>query len=164
MPETEFNGRSLLTVDSKGRLFLPQTYRDILGEKFVLSLSEDLKTLAFYRSETWQSKSEKLRRIPETDRKAHKLLRMVFSSTYPSLSADAQGRVLIPQAMRQDFALTEGTEVALVGAGSTLEIWNAKALRQDYSRITDEEADDMLDHVYSKYYLSENGRTQNEQQ
>ncbi|MBR5258000.1 MAG: hypothetical protein IKV51_03525, partial [Clostridia bacterium] len=72
----EFNGRSFLTVDSKGRLFLPQGYRDLLGENFVISLSEDLKTPAFYTAGDWEKKSAQLRRIPQTDRRAHGLLRM----------------------------------------------------------------------------------------
>lgn len=151
MQEFEFSGRSLLTVDSKGRLFLPQIYRDVLGSEFVISLSEDLRTLAFYRTESWKEKSEKLRRIPETDRKAHKLIRLIFSSTFSPYSADAQGRVLIPQAVRQDFGLTEGSEIALVGAGGSLEIWNADALRKDFASMTDEETDEILDHIYSTY-------------
>ena len=93
----EFNGRSLLTVDAKGRLFLPQAYRDQLGTDFVISLSSDLKTLAFYRKEDWREKSEMLRRIPETDRRAHKLIRLIFSTTFPEYNTDMQGRVLIPQ-------------------------------------------------------------------
>ena len=120
----EFNGRSLLTIDAKGRLFLPQGYRDSLGTDFVISLSGDLKTLAFYRKEDWDKKSETLRRIPDTDRRAHKLLRLIFSNTFPEYNTDAQGRVLIPQAVRQDYGLTEGSEVTLVGVGSNLEIWN----------------------------------------
>lgn len=152
MHDSEFSGRSLLTVDSKGRLFLPQVYREALGEAFVISLSEDLHTLAFYRRESWEEKSAKLRSLPVTDRKAHKLVRLIFSTTFEPCSADAQGRVLIPQAVRQDFGLTEGTEAALVGAGSSLEIWNAENLRKDTAAMSDEELDDILDHVYSAYY------------
>ncbi|MBQ3763220.1 MAG: division/cell wall cluster transcriptional repressor MraZ [Clostridia bacterium] len=148
----EFNGRSLLTVDAKGRLFLPQSYRDTLGSDFVISLSSDLKTLAFYCKEDWDRKSDTLRRIPETDRRAHRLLRLIFSSTFAPYNADAQGRVLIPQAVRQDYALTEGSEVVLVGVGSNLEIWNAERFRSDLVSMTEAEEDESLDYVYDKYF------------
>ena len=127
----EFIGRNLLTIDAKGRLFLPQGYREELGKDFVISLSSDLKTLAFYCGDDWKAKSATLRRIPETDRRAHKLIRLIFSSTFPDYNTDAQGRVLIPQAVRQDYGLSEGSEAVLVGVGSNLEIWNAERFRNE---------------------------------
>ena len=148
----EFNGRSLLTIDAKGRLFLPQGYRDSLGTDFVISLSGDLKTLAFYRKEDWDKKSETLRRIPDTDRRAHKLLRLIFSNTFPEYNTDAQGRVLIPQAVRQDYGLTEGSEVTLVGVGSNLEIWNTELFRSDAVNMSTEEEEAALDYLYDKYF------------
>ena len=150
----EFNGRSFLTVDAKGRLFLPQGYRDILGEDFVISLSDDLKTLAFICKQDWELKSAKLKRIPQTDRKAHKLLRLIYSSTFAPYNSDAQGRVLIPQALRQDYGLTEGSEAALVGAGSTLELWNAERFRDSVMNISEDEADESLDYVYDTYFAN----------
>ena len=152
----EFNGRSLLTIDAKGRMFLPQGYRDQLGTDFVISLSSDLKTLAFYRNEDWQKKSEKLRRIPETDRRAHKLLRLIFGSTFSSYNADAQGRVLIPQAVRQEYGLSEGSEVTLVGVGSNLEVWNAQRFAGDAVSLTQQEQDETLDYVYEQYFSQNN--------
>ena len=152
----EFNGRSLLTIDAKGRLFLPQAYRDELGKNFVISLSSDLKTLALYCNCDWQEKSAKLRRIPETDRRAHKLLRLIFSSTFSSYNTDAQGRVLIPQAVRQDYGLSEGSEAVLVGVGSNLEIWNAEKFRENMVNMTDEEENESLDYVYNHYFSPNN--------
>ena len=151
----EFNGRSLLTIDAKGRLFLPQGYRDLLGQDFVISLSSDLETLAFYCKEDWEKKSLKLRRIPDTDRQAHKLRRLIFSSTFFPYNSDAQGRVLIPQAVRQEYGLTEGSEVMLMGVGSTLEIWNLEAYRQDTAAVSREEKNRALDYVNEKYFSDE---------
>ena len=148
----EFNGRNLLTIDAKGRLFLPQGYRDELGKDFVISLSSDLKTLAFYCKNDWKEKSAKLRRIPETDRRAHKLIRLIFSSTFPEYNTDAQGRVLIPQAVRQDYGLSEGSEAVLVGVGSNLEIWNAERFRSDMLNMTEQDEEESLDYVYTQYF------------
>ncbi|MCR4620494.1 MAG: hypothetical protein K5663_00180 [Clostridiales bacterium] len=148
----EFNGRSFLTVDSKGRLFLPQGYRDLLGENFVISLSEDLKTPAFYTKEDWDKKSALLRRIPQTDRRAHGLLRMIFSATFPEYNTDAQGRVLIPLALRQLYGLNEGSEAVLAGVGSTLEIWNAAAFEASMNALEGESAGEALDYIYDTYF------------
>ena len=149
----EFNGRSFLTVDSKGRLFLPQGYRDLLGENFVISLSEDLKTPAFYTASDWDKKSELLRRIPQTDRRAHGLLRMIFSSTFPAYNTDAQGRVLIPQALRQAYDLNEGSEAVLAGVGTTLEVWNAQAFNASLHALAGKNAEEALDYMSDTYFL-----------
>ncbi len=148
----EFNGRSFLTVDSKGRLFLPQGYRDLLGENFVISLSEDLKTPAFYTAGDWEKKSAQLRRIPQTDRRAHGLLRRIFSSTFPAYNTDAQGRVLIPQALRQQYGLGEGSEAVLAGVGTTLEVWNAAAFNDSLAGLEGENAGEALDYIYDTYF------------
>ncbi|MBR6499851.1 MAG: hypothetical protein IKT23_09220 [Clostridia bacterium] len=148
----EFNGRSFLTVDSKGRLFLPQGYRDLLGENFVISLSEDLKTPAFYTAGDWEKKSAQLRRIPQTDRRAHGLLRMIFSSTFPAYNTDAQGRVLIPQALRQQYGLGEGSEAVLAGVGTTLEVWNAAAFNDSLAGLEGENVGEALDYIYDTYF------------
>ncbi len=149
----EFNGRSFLTVDSKGRLFLPQGYRDLLGENFVISLSEDLKTPAFYTASDWDKKSKLLRRIPQTDRRAHGLLRMIFSSTFPAYNTDAQGRVLIPQALRQAYDLNEGSEAVLAGVGTTLEVWNAQAFNASLHALEGKNAEEALDYMSDTYFL-----------
>lgn len=150
--DTEFNGRSQHTIDAKGRVFIPQYYRDILGENFAISLSEDMKTLSFYPAEVWEVISRKLRSIPSTDRRAHQYTRRVFGSTFTNYNSDNQGRVLIPQAIREKYALNEGKDVYLVGVGTNLEIWNSDKFAEVDGAITEEETDEMLDYIDNKYF------------
>ena len=151
----EFNGRSLLTIDSKGRLFLPQGYREQLGENFVISLSSDMETLAFYCQEDWEKKSRQLRRLPDTDRRAHQLVRNVFSNTFAPYNTDSQGRVLIPQAIRQEHHLTEGVEILLLGVGMTLEIWNYEFYQKGAGSASLEQKQAILDYVNAKYFTED---------
>ncbi len=148
----EFNGRSLLTIDSKGRLFLPQGYRELLGKDFVISLSSDMETLAFYCKEDWEKKSKWLRSIPEFDRNGHVLRRTIFSSTFSPYNTDSQGRVLIPQAIRQEHGLVEGAEVLLLGVGSTLEIWNNERYRSGAGSVSLQDKQAMLDYINATYF------------
>ena len=60
--------------------------------------------------------------------------------------------MLIPQAVRQDYGLTEGGEVVLVGVGSNLEIWNAERFRSDMVMMSDTEEEEALDYLYENYF------------
>jgi len=151
MEKPEFSGTSFHTIDSKGRLFIPEEQRRRLEQDFVLSYSSDMKTMAFYRRDTWEEKSTKLRSIPDTDRKAHALSRRIFGMTFTDQGTDSQGRCLIPQAVRKLFNLTENSEAVLVGTGTNLELWTKAAYDALLLTDTEETIDEQLDYVNDKY-------------
>lgn len=154
----EFDGRSTHTIDTKGRVFIPQTFRDILGENFVISLADNLKTPAFFTSEAWEERSRRYGRISKTDRKAHMITLMLHGNTFKDYNCDNQGRVLIPQALREYFKFKEGEDVTLVGSGDSLELWSIAAynaqMEQLFSteEIPDNNVDKLLDYIEDKYY------------
>ena len=41
------------SLDTKGRLVIPQNFRDKLGEKFCVAPSYDFKSIAVYPTEMW---------------------------------------------------------------------------------------------------------------
>lgn len=157
----EFDGRSTHTIDNKGRVFIPQYFRDILGENFVISLSDNLKTPAFFTSAAWEERSKRYSCISKTDRRAHMITFLLHGNTFKDYNCDNQGRVLIPQALREYFGFKEGGDVTLVGLGDSLELWNIDAyneqMKQLYSTepIPDNNVDKLLDYVDEKYYAAE---------
>ena len=129
-----FYGQHYHSIDKKGRVFVPAKYRDELGEEFMLSRSPDGKRcLCIYPMSEWQVIDSKLKALPAV--KAGKLIRFMYSGAELS-SCDNQGRILIPQNLRE-YAGLQG-ETAIIGMSSKLEIWDSALFRAEESEETPE--------------------------
>ncbi len=123
----EDNSRMLLgeynyNIDAKGRVFVPAKLREDLGDTFVIAKSMD-KCISVYSYEMWARYVGKLNALPEM--KARNIRRFLFS-TATEVSCDSQGRVLIPQSLREHAGLEK--EITFIGAGDHAEIWNPTSL------------------------------------
>ena len=54
-----FIGSYSHSLDSKGRLVIPQGFRDKLGETFCIAPSFDFRSIAIYPTEKWEERSER---------------------------------------------------------------------------------------------------------
>ncbi len=108
------------TIDTKGRLAIPSRIREELGEVFYVTISME-KCLTAYSSESWDRFMEKIKAMPRV--KQNKM-RPLFAHA-AKCELDSQGRVLIPQALR-DFAALD-KNVAVVGTGECAEFWDEDA-------------------------------------
>lgn len=106
------------SIDDKGRLSFPAKLREDLGESFVLTRGLD-GCIAAYSSEEWQRIHDKFASLPSA--KARNLKRFMFASA-ASVVADKQGRVLLPQILR-DFAGLD-RDVYIIGASDHAEVWD----------------------------------------
>ncbi len=107
------------TVDAKGRMFIPAKFRDELGDRFVVTKGLD-NCLFVYPLENWQVLEEKIRALPLA--KAN--LQRFFLSSAAECELDGQGRINIPQSLR-DHAMIE-REVTVIGVSTRAEIWDTK--------------------------------------
>ena len=55
---TRFIGSFNHSLDTKGRLVIPQIFRDKLGETFCVAPSFDFKSVAIYPTEKWEERNE----------------------------------------------------------------------------------------------------------
>ena len=108
------------SLDAKGRLFIPARIRDELGTTFFVTLSME-KCLSAYSSESWDRFIEKIKTMP----KAKQIKMRPLFSHAAKCEIDAQGRILLPPALRKFAGLTKN--VTVVGAGECAEIWDADA-------------------------------------
>ena len=108
------------TVDPKGRLIIPSKFRDQLGDEFVVSKGMD-GCLFVYANEDWAAFEEKLTALPLINKEARQFARF-FLSGAAQVEVDKQGRILLPQNLRDFAELTK--DVVLVGVGSRIEIWS----------------------------------------
>ncbi len=120
-----FLGEFEHTIDEKGRVAIPARFREELGEGFVLTKGFELCLQAFPRS-MWNELAEKVNRLPLGSPQARNLRRMLFAPAI-EVEVDRQGRVLIPQGLREYAGLSE--EVLITGMHTYFELWSAPRWR-----------------------------------
>lgn len=122
------------TIDKKGRMFVPSKFRDNLGERFMICKGLDGKPCLFiYSMEEWTKLDEKIQQLPVAQ--TRDLQRFLFTGA-AEVECDAQGRVLLPQNLRE-YASLEGN-AAVVGASRHGEIWNTERWAEVSSECTPE--------------------------
>ena len=126
-----FRGNHPTRVDEKGRLKLPAEFKRLVdegyGTQFYIT-SKDGRTAEIYPLPEWQKVEEKLALIPSFDAAKKKYLNRV--NYYGQMSEmDAQGRVLLPQILRETAKLSG--EVVVFGVQTYLEVANHDAFKHD---------------------------------
>ena len=119
-PGQVFIGTYDHSLDPKGRVILPRKFRDELGQDMVFTKGIERCLYVFPLAE-FQSFADKLRSLPLTERPSRDFVR-IFVAGASQESADAQGRVVIPQPLRDYASLTK--DVVVVGQLSRIEIWD----------------------------------------
>ena len=122
MPGAAFSGNYTHNIDPKGRVTIPAAYREALGFNFTIGMNNDFTAIALYPEEKWQDMSDKLDRIPDTDVRGRAYVRLIQAFSFPNQSLDGQGRVLLPQVLRQKAGMDKA--IRFSGMGSILEIWD----------------------------------------
>jgi MraZ protein len=122
-----FTGTHQHTIDTKGRLSIPADFRQALmrGNKQPPFLALDDACLRLYRHNDFKKQAEPLIARSQFDPNRKNFSRRLFFNTTPA-AIDSQGRILVPQFLRQAAHLER--DVVLGGAGLTIEIWNPERL------------------------------------
>ena len=108
------------TIDKKGRIAIPAKLRDALGESFMIAKGIFGKNcLCVYSNEQWEILVEKIGKLPSSKSSAVK--RYLYDGAF-SVEFDSQGRILIPQSLRE-FASLEN-DAHIIGVDTNLEIWD----------------------------------------
>lgn len=105
-------------IDAKGRMIMPAKFRDELGEKFVITKGLD-KCLFVFSQEEWEKLDEKL--AEQSLSKGRKIQRFFYGGM-TECELDKQGRVLVPQTLREYAELFK--DAVVVGLAKRAEIWN----------------------------------------
>ena len=115
-----FIGEFTHAVDVKGRLSMPAKFREDLGEAFYITKGLDHCLFVFPESE-WHIFEEKLKTLPLTNKNARAFVRLFFAGASEG-SFDKQGRILMPQTLRDHAEIDK--EVVVIGVGERIEIWS----------------------------------------
>ena len=125
-----FRGSQPAKIDVKGRLKVPTEFRRVLEDSygsdvFVTSVIGD--SAMVYPLPVWEELERKLEQAPSSNRGVRRFLERV-NYFGQQLRLDGQGRVVIPQILR-DRAEMVG-EVVVSGRLSQLEVWNRERFDQ----------------------------------
>ena len=124
-----FMGEYNHSIDAKGRMIIPSKFRELLGEEFVITRGLD-GCLSIYPMSEWEIIENKLKALPLTSKSARTFSRFFVSgATFCEL--DRQGRILIPQPLREFAGLDK--DVVLTGSVNRIEIWS----REKWSEMCD---------------------------
>ena len=144
-----FTGTHQHTIDTKGRLSIPAEFRQALmrGSKQPPFLALDDACLRLYRYNDYKKIAEPIIARAQFDPGRKNFSRRMFFNTTPA-PIDSQGRILVPQFLRQAADLER--DVVLGGAGLMIEIWNPQRLelvqnqtQEDISNISKQMAEDL---------------------
>lgn len=126
-----FTGRYYHTIETKGRLAIPQAFREELTSGGVVTWGMD-GCLFLFPNSYWQKFSEKLASLSLTNQAARNLTRLLVQSAV-DLNLDAQGRTLIPDHLRQQANLKK--QVVVAGSLTRIEIWDRDLYHQHLDLI-----------------------------
>jgi MraZ protein len=122
-----FTGSVEHSLDDKGRLVVPARFRERLGAGFFLTIAQPDPCLALYPAATWDELCAKLKAAPVKDAGYRSFVRFLFAHT-DELSCDAQGRLLIPPALRAYASIEK--DVVSIGTLTRVEIWARERYEQ----------------------------------
>jgi MraZ protein len=136
-----FRGSHITRVDEKGRLKLPAEFKrqidEEYGRQFYIT-SRDGKVGEIHPMREWEEFEKKLAAVPSFNPAKQKLLKWInyFGQT---AEMDGQGRVLLPQTLREKANLM--AEVVVSGNEGHLKVENHQGYEQGLEPMT------MDDHI-----------------
>ena len=120
-----FHGSHAITMDSKGRIAIPAKLRDLLSEicagRLVATAHTEERRLLIYPEPQWQELVPKIEALPNMNRRARKVQRLLLGYA-THLDMDANGRAVLPVPLRSYANLDK--KLMLVGQGKKFELWS----------------------------------------
>ena len=144
-----FQGETAITIDDKGRLAIPTSYRDLIarecGSRLVITYNPfESGCLYLYPQPVWERLRDQVNALPRT-RKNSRLLQLKLIGAASFVEPDGSGRISIPASHRSAVAIDK--KAVLLGMGDKFELWSEQA-HHEQIRQTLSDADlgeDMLD-------------------
>lgn len=141
MPGNSLMGSFSHNIDVKGRMNFPTKLRELLGESFIITKGLD-NCLFVYSVSEWAVLEEKIKSLPLS--KGRNLQRFFFSGA-SEVETDKQGRILIPQHLREYAGLEK--DVMVIGASNRAEIWDKSKWEVQNGDVTQELLEEAMDEL-----------------
>jgi len=132
-----FYGEYEHSLDRKSRVIIPakfrEAFKDHYVEKFFVTRGLD-GCLFLFTEEEWRKQEQKFKSLSFTKKEARKFNRLFFSGA-SEIICDNQGRILIPQYLK-DYAHIQ-KDVIIIGVSNRIEIWDKARWKEIYEATRD---------------------------
>lgn len=134
------------TIDAKGRLVIPQDFRQELGNRVVVTYCVN-RCLCIYPIKEYEKLSETVLEAKKNRVKGAGLLISLYIESSWEKEFDQQGRITISQEMRNRMCYDElsGRTVKVVGSIDHIEIWAANKRDELLSGYNIQDVTDLMD-------------------
>lgn len=120
-------------LDQKNRFRIPAKFKSKLGEDIVITKGTNHSLYLLSSTEIKESVLDKMHTVSMFDEEVQRSFRLLLSSSH-ELEQDAQGRSLLPAALKTFASITKN--IVFVGVGNRVEIW-AEEKWQNYAHGVD---------------------------
>lgn len=126
-----FTGEYQCVIDEKNRIAIPSVIRKHIdngdngnGNVLYITIGMD-QCLSLYPEHQFEELvNNRIKQLPLTNKKARDFQRLFFSNAHTLERWDKQGRILIPQKLK-DYAMLD-KEVVVIGMLNMIEFWDKK--------------------------------------
>lgn len=139
-------------IDQKGRSAFPKKFRQILGDKLIVTLGYE-NSLIVVSEENWKALLEGTEGRPFIQSETRETQRFLLGNA-SNVELDTKGRFILPDYLR-DYAKIEN-EVVFIGLSRYVEIWDKKRW-EEYRKHLEKNID-----TISQRLVSDKGREKNE--
>ena len=130
-----FSGKAYHNIAAKGRLFIPATFREELGNSFIVTNGYG-RYLHIYTLSEWEKYLAKIDALG-LDKKIRDYKRKIMLGSCPT-EMDSQGRIVISKEHREFASLEK--EVVFIGMTNYIEIWDSRSLAVKLAEDEEEDA------------------------
>jgi MraZ protein len=125
-------------LDAKGRVALPASYRDDLGERCVLVFG-DSQCIEVHSADAFESRATEVRE--DVKRGAASMLRQrALAHSATPVSVDRQGRITVDERLREFAQIPLSSKVIVTGNIDCVELWSDAVFREVAERTKAEMA------------------------
>lgn len=122
------------TVDAKGRMIVPQMYRQMLGASFYIAPSYDFSAVGLYTKLEWARTRYRYASVDPLNSNVREWLEFFNAFSYKDQECDGQGRVLLPANLREAL-LGDEKELVVSGADNYVRITGSKVYDERFKRF-----------------------------
>ena len=141
-----FQGETAITIDDKGRLAIPTSYRDLVarecGNRLVITYNPfEAGCLYLYPQPVWERVRDQVNALPRTKQAQPQPAAEAGGCRGTFVEPDGSGRIWLPASHRNATGIEK--KAVLLGMGDKFELWSEQAhLAQIRQTLTDADLGD----------------------
>lgn len=132
-----FIGSFSHSLDAKGRLVVPLSFRETLGDTFCIAPSYDFESIALYPNLMWARMREHYEKLSRMNSALKRYLEQMDALSFRDQECDNQGRVLLPAKIRSCI-LGEEKDVDITGANDHVRVVAHVTAEEQFKQFKDD--------------------------